>query len=79
MKNRCKVDTFMPAESFVRRVNICGKNPAHRKSASSYLLRPDATVNNNIYKFGNGSRQLLCDLVNLNIAAKGNQRKGKFT
>jgi hypothetical protein len=27
-------DSFVVAESFVLRINIIGKNPAHRKSAS---------------------------------------------
>ena len=30
-------DSFVVAESFVLRINICGKNPAHRKSAKRYL------------------------------------------
>ncbi len=29
----CSADTFVVAESFVLRMNISGKNPAHRKSA----------------------------------------------
>jgi hypothetical protein len=29
-------DSFVVAESFVLRINICGKNPAHRKSAKRY-------------------------------------------
>ena len=29
----CSADTFVQAESFVLRINICGKKPAHRKSA----------------------------------------------
>ncbi len=31
-------DSVVVAESFVLRINICGKNPAHRKSAKRYLL-----------------------------------------
>jgi hypothetical protein len=27
-------DGFVVTESFVLRINICGKNPAHRKSAN---------------------------------------------
>jgi hypothetical protein len=30
------VDSFVVAESFVLRINISGKNPAHRKSAKRY-------------------------------------------
>jgi hypothetical protein len=33
----CSADTFVVAESFVLRINICGKNPAHRKSAKRYM------------------------------------------
>jgi hypothetical protein len=29
----CSADSFVVAESSVLRINICGKNPAHRKSA----------------------------------------------
>ena len=29
-------DSFVVAESFVLRINISGKNPAHRKSAKRY-------------------------------------------
>ena len=28
------LDSFVVAESFVLRMNICAKNPAHRKSAN---------------------------------------------
>jgi hypothetical protein len=29
----CSADSLVVAESFVLRINICGENPAHRKSA----------------------------------------------
>ena len=29
----CSADSFVVTESFVLRMNICAKNPAHRKSA----------------------------------------------
>jgi len=29
-------DSFVVAERFVLRINICGKNPAHRKSAKRW-------------------------------------------
>jgi hypothetical protein len=29
----CSADTFVVAESFVLRINICAEKPAHRKSA----------------------------------------------
>ena len=29
-------DNLVVVESFVLRINICGKNPAHRKSAKRY-------------------------------------------
>jgi len=32
----CSADSFVVAESFVLRINICGKKPAHRKSAKRY-------------------------------------------
>jgi len=28
----CSADSLVVAENFVLRINICGKNPAHRKS-----------------------------------------------
>jgi hypothetical protein len=30
---QCSADTFVVNQSLVLRINICGKNPAHRKSA----------------------------------------------
>ena len=30
----CSADSLVAAESFVLRINICGKNPAHRKSSN---------------------------------------------
>jgi hypothetical protein len=32
----CSADSLAVAESFVLRINFCGKNPAHRKSAKRY-------------------------------------------
>lgn len=32
----CSADSFAVAASFVLRINICGKKPAHRKSAKRY-------------------------------------------
>jgi hypothetical protein len=32
----CSADSFVVAESFVLRINICAENPAHRKSAKRY-------------------------------------------
>jgi hypothetical protein len=32
----CSADSFMVTESFVLRINICAKKPAHRKSAKRY-------------------------------------------
>ena len=32
----CFADSFVVAESFVPRINISGKNPAHRKSAKRW-------------------------------------------
>ena len=42
----CSADSFVVAESFMLRINISGKNPAHRKSAKRYtqLLRSEQTV-----------------------------------
>jgi hypothetical protein len=33
----CFADSLVVAESFVLRINISGKNPAHRKSANRYV------------------------------------------
>jgi hypothetical protein len=33
----CSADSFVVIESAVLRMNICGKNPAHRKSAKRWL------------------------------------------
>jgi hypothetical protein len=33
---QCSADSLVVAESFVLRINISGKNPAHRKSAKRY-------------------------------------------
>ncbi len=33
----CSADSFVAAESFVLRINISGKNPAHRKSSKRYM------------------------------------------
>ena len=32
----CSLDSFVVAESFVLRINICAEKPAHRKSAKRY-------------------------------------------
>ena len=40
----CSSDGLVVAESFVLRINICGKNPAHRKSAKSYLQGYDDPI-----------------------------------
>jgi hypothetical protein len=33
----CSADSLVIAESSVLRINICGKKPAHRKSANRYM------------------------------------------
>jgi hypothetical protein len=33
----CSADSFVFNGSSVLRINICGKNPAHRKSAKRYV------------------------------------------
>ena len=33
----CSADSFVVMESFVLRINICGRRPAHRKSANRYV------------------------------------------
>jgi hypothetical protein len=33
----CSADSFVVAESFVFRINICAEKPAHRKSAKRYV------------------------------------------
>ena len=35
----CSADSLVVAESFVLRINICGKNPAHRKSAKRQAVK----------------------------------------
>ena len=37
----CSADSLVVAESSRLRINICGKNPAHRKSANRYT-RPSS-------------------------------------
>ena len=37
----CSADTFVVKESSVLRINFCGKNPAHRKSAKRYEQEPE--------------------------------------
>jgi hypothetical protein len=32
----CSADTFVINQNLVLRINICGDNPAHRKSAKRY-------------------------------------------
>ena len=34
----CSADSLVVAESFVIRINICGKNPAHRKSEKRQIV-----------------------------------------
>jgi len=44
-------DSFVVAESFVLRINISGKNPAHRKSANRYASPYDRpTTKNGLHK-----------------------------
>ena len=43
----CSADTFMQAESFVLRMNICAEKPAHRKSAKRYK-QPNNSSEKNI-------------------------------
>ena len=40
----CFADSFVVAESFVLRINISGKNPAHRKSANRYKQAEETTT-----------------------------------
>ena len=43
----CSADSFVVAESSLLRINICGKKPAHRKSAKRYLqLYNDTQIDN---------------------------------
>jgi len=35
----CSADSFVVAESSVLRINICAKNPAHRKSAKRQVVK----------------------------------------
>lgn len=42
----CSSDSFVVAESFVLRINICGENPAHRKSAKRYQQGEERHCNN---------------------------------
>ncbi len=44
----CSADSFVVTESFVYRINICGKNPAHRKAKNhnQQLLTQQLFYNN---------------------------------
>ena len=46
----CSADSFVVAESFVLRINISGKNPAHRKSAKRYQLYSSETTKFGLHK-----------------------------
>ncbi|MBK7338999.1 MAG: hypothetical protein IPJ64_03100 [Saprospiraceae bacterium] len=35
----CSADSFVVAESFVLRINICAEKPAHRKSAKRQVVK----------------------------------------
>ena len=50
----CSADTFVINQNLVLRINICGDNPAHRKSAKRYWLvcRNYAEENNLKKNFG---------------------------
>ena len=41
----CSEDSLVVAKSFVLRINISGKNPAHRKSAKRYQQPYDDSAN----------------------------------
>jgi hypothetical protein len=43
---QCSADTLVVNQSLVLRINICGKNPAHRKSAKPLYGNPKATPYN---------------------------------
>ena len=43
----CSADSLVVAESFVLRINICGKNPTHRKSANRYKQAMNNQPNQN--------------------------------
>ncbi|MBL0294142.1 MAG: hypothetical protein IPQ04_07710 [Saprospiraceae bacterium] len=49
----CSADSFVVAESFVLRINICGEKPAHRKSAKRYHRVEPPT---------NFKQDVLCDI-----------------
>jgi hypothetical protein len=40
----CSADTFVVAKSFVLRINISGKNPAHRQSALTLAVSVGQTT-----------------------------------
>ena len=40
----CSADSLVVAETFVLHINICAKNPAHRKSAKRYNSLPRTTA-----------------------------------
>jgi hypothetical protein len=44
----CPADSFVVAESFVLRINICAEKPAHRKSANRYCKAAWGTTRENI-------------------------------
>jgi peroxiredoxin len=43
----CSADSLVVTESFVLRINICGKNPAHRKSANRCAIFLRKRIENN--------------------------------
>lgn len=47
----CSADSFVVAESFVLRINISGKNPAHRKSAKRCTPLSNPRFETDIYLF----------------------------
>ena len=45
----CSADSLEVAESFLHRINICGKNPAQRKSANRYAQCYDDSATDEHY------------------------------
>ena len=53
----CSADSLVVAESFVLRINISGKNPAHRKSAKRQAVKKPL-FSNIIFKFHDATIQI---------------------
>lgn len=66
----CSADRFVVAESAVHRINICGENPAHRKSAKRYFTNIQNNATIDISELSSGLYFLIIELSNGTIINK---------